>query len=323
MPEGGAALEGDASAETKRYRLLLEINELVARAQNLPDAFKEFAIPVLALTGGELLNLSVHDPRRDCMQTHYWKKNRESGEFDPLPVDEEASGWVWKHQELVAIPDTKVENRFPGFVPVLLNHGVRSYIAVPMTTGSNRFGALGLGKRAPEIPNDEEVEFLSRVATLGALVLEKDRAYSAYEEQKSLVAISRELSATLELEKLLPKILASIRNIARYDRTILCLLEEDGKNTHLYGDALEWEPFVNRNKAIPVEQSLSARAIEARNVTFLSAERLAQDELTAGEGHVYRRGPIGLQCAPDCGRPCLGGLESEQHNGACFRPGRG
>jgi formate hydrogenlyase transcriptional activator len=274
MPEGGAALEGDASAETKRYRLLLEINELVARAQNLPDAFKEFAIPVLALTGGELLNLSVHDPRRDCMQTHYWKKNRENGEFDPFPVDEEASGWVWKHQELVAIPDTKVENRFPGFVPVLLNHGVRSYIAVPMTTGSNRFGALGLGKRAPEIPNDEEVEFLSRVATLGALVLEKDRAYSAYEEQKSLVAISRELSATLELEKLLPKILASIRNIARYDRTILCLLEEDGKNTHLYGDALGWEPFVNRNKAIPVEQSLSARAIEARNVTFLSAEDL-------------------------------------------------
>ncbi|MGD0211633.1 MAG: sigma 54-interacting transcriptional regulator [Terriglobales bacterium] len=274
MPESGAAPEGDASAETKRYRLLLEIHDLVARAQNLPDAFKKFAPPVLALTGGELLNLSVHDPRRDCMQMHYWKKNQESGDFDAFPVEEDASGWVWQHQELVAIPDTEVENRFPNFVPVLLNHGVRSYIAVPMTTGSNRFGAVGLGKNLPEVPNDEDIELLSRVATMGALVLQKDRAYSAFEEQKSLVAISRELSASLELEKLLPAILASVRNIARYDRTVLCLLDEGGKNIHLYGDALEWEPFVNRHGTVRVEQSLSARAIETRNAVFLSAEDL-------------------------------------------------
>ncbi len=276
MSENRVELEGDAPAESKRYQLLLEITDLVARAQNLPDAFKEFAPPVLALTGGELLNLSLHDPRRDCMQTHYWKKNRESGEFDPFPVDEAASGWVWKHQELVAIPDTECEERFPGFVPVLLNHGVRSYIALPMTTPSNCYGALGLGKSVPEVPNDEDIEFLSRVAMMGALVLEKDRAYSAFEEQKSLVAISRELSSTLELEKLLPAVLSSVRNIARYDRAILCLLDEDGKNTHLYGDALEWEPFVNHERTIPLEQSLSMRAIQTRNVAFLSASDLRE-----------------------------------------------
>ena len=276
MPESGAAFEGNASAETKRYRLLLEITELVARAQNLPDAFKEFALPVLALTGGELLNLSLHDPRRDCMQTHYWKENKESGEFDALPVDESASGWVWKHQELVAIPDTEREDRFPGFVPVLLNHGVRSYIALPLSTPTNHFGALGLGKKSPEIPNDEDVEFLSRVATMGALVLEKDRAYSAFEEQKSLVAISRELSSTLDLEKLLPAILSSVRNIARYERAVLCLLDEDGKSTCLYGDALEWEPFVNHGRTLPLEQSLSARAIQTRDVAFLTPADLRE-----------------------------------------------
>jgi len=276
MPESGAAFEGDASAETKRYRLLLEITELVARARNLPAAFKEFARPVLALTGGEMLNLSLHDPRRDCMQTHYWKENKESGEFDPLPVDESASGWVWKHQELVAIPDAEREDRFPGFVPVLLNHGVRSYIALPLSTPNNHFGALGLGKKNPVVANDEDIEFLSRIATMGALVLEKDRAYSAFEEQRSLFAISRELSSTLDLEKLLPAILSSVRNIARYDRAILCLLDEDGTSTHMYGEALEWEPFVNHGKSIPLEQSFSARAIQTREVAFLTAGDLRE-----------------------------------------------
>jgi formate hydrogenlyase transcriptional activator len=261
-------------SESDRYQLLLEVTDRVARTQSLPDALRELASPVLNLTGGELLNLSLYDPRRDCMLTHYWKKNQESGEFDAFPVDEVASGWAWKHQEPISIPDTEREQRFPGFVPVLLNHGVRSYTVLPISTLSRRFGALGLGKSVPEALKGEDVEFLSRVALMGALALEREKAYHALEEQQSLVAISRELSSSLELEKLLPVILSSLRSIARYERTILCLLDEDGKNVHRYGDALEWEPFVNHGTAIPLEQSLSARAIRTRNVSFLTAADL-------------------------------------------------
>ena len=105
MSESGVVLEKEPSPERDRYRLLLEVADRVARTQSLPDALKELAPPVLALTGGEVLHLSLHDPRRDCMLTHYWKKNRESGEFEALPVDEAASGWAWKHQEPIAIPD--------------------------------------------------------------------------------------------------------------------------------------------------------------------------------------------------------------------------
>src|SRR5450759_322861 len=251
MSESRAELERDASPERKRYRGLLEITDLVVHAKSLPDAFKELAPPVLALTAGELLNYSLHDSRRDCMLTHYWKRNQESGEFDPCPVDDAVTGWVWKHQELIAIPDTEHESRFPGFMPVLLNHGVRSYLAVPVSTPAHHFGALGLGKNVPGGVHDEDVELLSRIALMGALVLEKDRAYSAFEEQQSLVAISRELGSNLELERLLPVILSSIRSIARYDRAVLCLLDDDGKNVHLFGDAKEWEPFANRDIKIP------------------------------------------------------------------------
>jgi formate hydrogenlyase transcriptional activator len=274
MSESGSPPVGDSSPENNRYRLLLEVTDRVAGTQSLPDALKELAPPVLALTGGELLNLSLHDPRRDCMLTQYWKKNQESGEFEALPVDEAATGWAWKHQEPIAIPDIEREQRFPDIVPALLNHGVRSYTVLPVSTPTRRFGALGLGKSVPEALKNEDVEFLSRVALMGALALERDRAHRAFEEQQSLVAISRELSSSLELEKLLPLILSSVRSIARYDRAVLSLLDEDGKNVHLYGDALEWESFVNHGNAVPLEQSISARAIETRNVAFLIASDL-------------------------------------------------
>jgi formate hydrogenlyase transcriptional activator len=221
-----------------------------------------------------LLNLSLHDPNRDCMLNHYWKRNQESGQFPASPVEEAASGWAWKHQEPVAIADIEREQRFPGCVPVLLHHGVRSFTVLPMSTPSRHFGALGLGKAVPEVLGGEDVEFLSRVALMGAFALEKERAHHAFEEQQSLVAISRELSSNLELDKLLPIILSSVRSIARYERAVLSLLDEDGKHLHLYGDALEGEPFAHYETVVPLEQALSARAIRTRQVALFTADEL-------------------------------------------------
>jgi formate hydrogenlyase transcriptional activator len=274
MSETGVALEGGSSADRNRYQLLLEITDLLGRAKSLPDAFKELAAPVLALTGGELLNVSLHDSRLDCMRTHYWKKNQESGEFDALPVDEVASGWAWKHQEPIAIADIEREQRFPGGVHVLLNHGVRSYTALPMSTPSGHFGVLGLGKSVPEALTGEDVEFLSRLALIGALALEKEKANRIFEEQQSLVEISRQLGSSLDLEKLLPSILASLRSIARYQRADLALLDEEGKNLRLFGDVPAWQPYVNQDTTVPLEQSLSGRAIQTRAVAFFTAADL-------------------------------------------------
>ena len=274
LPENRQEIEAGSFPAGSRYRVLLEITDRIARAPSLPDAVREFAAPVLDLTEGELLNLSLHDPSRDCMLNRYWKRNQESGEFLASPVDEAASGWAWKHQEPIAIPDIEHEQRFPGCVPVLLSHGVRSLTVLPVSTPSQHFGALGLGRRVPEVLGGEDVEFLSRVALMGAFALEKERAHRAFEEQQSLVAISRELASSLELDKLLPVILTSVRSIARYDRAVLSLIDEDGTYLHMYGDALDWENFGNHGTVVPLEHTLSARAIQTRKVAFFAAEEL-------------------------------------------------
>jgi formate hydrogenlyase transcriptional activator len=273
MSENRSEYGENESPEHIRYRLLLEITDRLAQAKSLPEVLRELAPPVLDLTGGELLNLSLHDPRRDYMMSQYWKRNRESGEFDAVPVDEAASGWAWRNQEAIEIPDIEREHRFPGMVPALRTHGVRSYTVIPLSTPSRRFGALGVGKNVPEALTGEDVEFLSRIALMGALTLEKERTERAFEEQQSLVAISRELSSNLSLEKLLPAILNSVRSIGRYERAVLSLLDKDDQNVYLHGDALEWEPFVNHGK-VPVDRSLSAKTIQTRKVTLYGENEL-------------------------------------------------
>jgi formate hydrogenlyase transcriptional activator len=273
MSESQSEIAENSSSEPQRYRLLSEIIDAVARTGNLTEAFHRLAAPVLELTGGELLNLSLHSPYRDRMLTRYWKKNGDSGEFDAFAVDEVATGWAWKHQQPIAIPDIECDPRFSAIAPVLRNHGVRSYTVVPMSTRSSRFGALAVGKGVTEALPQEEIEFLSRIALMGAQALEKEAAQGSLEEQQSLFAISRELSLSLQSVNLLPVILSSVRNIARYERAVLCLLDEGGKTLHRYGELLEWETESHED-AIPIEQSLAARTIQTRSVVLLSAAEL-------------------------------------------------
>ena len=127
----------------------------------------------------------------------------------------------------------------------------------------------------PRSPNDDDIEFLSRVALMGALVLEKDRAYRAFEEQQSLVAISRELSSSLELEKLLPAILSSLRSIARYDRTVLSPVgrrwQEHAPIWRCSGVGTLCQPAKLRFR---LSNRSPARAIQTRKVAFLTADDL-------------------------------------------------
>jgi len=259
-----------------RYRLLLQITDLVDRSKDLSDAFQEFAPPLLNVTESDFLSVSLHDPHRDCMLTNYWKKNRESGEFGDLPVETAASGWTWKHQETVTIDDVERERRFPGCMPLLFDQGVRSYTLLPMSTRSRHFGALGVGRSVRELVGREDVEFLSRVALLGAVALEKEKAYESFEEQRSLLEISRELSSSLELDKLLPALLASVRHIARYEQAVLSLLDDEGKNVQLFGEVREWEPIINQGTVVPIEQALSGRAIRKKNAVFFTAADLKE-----------------------------------------------
>jgi formate hydrogenlyase transcriptional activator len=267
--------------ERLRDRLLLATTDLVVRARNLPDLFKELAPRILNLTGCEFLKFSLHDPRQNCMITHYWTKNQESGQFDAFPVDECVSGWVWTRQEAVIIPSVDTEKRFPLCLQELRKQGVRSYCTLPLSTAAHRFGALGLGKNVSEAVDSEDLEFFQRVAFLVALALENQEAHRAGEEQRArlqgLVTIGQELSSSLELETLLPIVFGNLRQITSCDHAVIALLEEEKKFLRVY--AVDHVPGLesllpDHYRRVLTADGTAARAIETRSITFWTAEDL-------------------------------------------------
>ncbi|MBI1740892.1 MAG: sigma 54-interacting transcriptional regulator, partial [Candidatus Koribacter versatilis] len=308
MAENSSGLEGEARRDNHgsdnqpdspppercRYRLLLETTDLVVRTRNLPDLFKELAPRVLSLTACDFLNFSLYDPSQNCMLTHYWKRNQESGELDAFAVDECVSGWVWTQQEAAAIPDVEKEKRFPECMQVLRKHGVRSYSMLPMSTAAHRFGALGLGKNVPEVLNAQDVEFLSSVARMVALALENQKAHaSAYREiaqlkdlladekgylEKLLETSAALLGSKLEPQEMFPQIAACVRKVVPHDLAVISLLDEAAGYVRVCALEPNVAPEISYpGRTIPMKESLSAEiaAGEARTFSRREMEALA------------------------------------------------
>jgi formate hydrogenlyase transcriptional activator len=90
------------------------------------------------------------------------------------------------------------------------------------------------------------------------------------------------VSLCLELEQLLPKILSSLRGIARYERSELSILDESGLQLCIYGEMPAGEPL-RRPVSYPVAASLSAKTIETQSVVSYGAADLRDGDDSVGK----------------------------------------
>ena len=305
------------ASEQCGYTSLLEVADLIVRAQSLPELFQELAPRVQKVTGCEFVSFSLHDRDRNCMLAHYWMKDQRIGEPDAFAVEDCASGWVWQHQETMAIPDLEQEQRFATSLEGLRGHGIRSYSLLPMSTPQHRYGALGLGKSEPTALDMQDMEFLDRVAEMVALAVENQETRRAWEAQQerlqSVVAISQELRSSLEQERLVPIIFANLRRIINYDNAFLGLLEEDNRFLRVHAvDGMPGPELRFGGRLMELAEAAAAQAIEKRKVTFFSGEDL--DKL--GDGDDKRNARAGdrirLQCATAFGQPGPGFVGFQQ-----------
>ena len=261
------------------YRALLEITALIVGGRALPDLFKDLAARVLELADSDVATFSLYDPSRNCMVGHLWKKDQEDEVPESFPVDECVNGWSFTQQQSIVIADIDLETRFPNRIPFLRKYGVRSYIALPLSTARRSYGALGLGKYHSDVLDVQQMEFLSRIAQMVALVVENQETHNAWKEEQarlqSLVSISRDLSSSLDLEKLVPSVLADLRQFANSDHAALMILEEDGKAVRIFAaDESVFEPHWLKGARVPLDQVLAADAMEKRSITFWNDDEL-------------------------------------------------
>ena len=143
--ESARAVQTQLSQERDRLQLLLEVSESIAAHRNLNDLFRDFSERLPRVVPFDYINLLLHDPARHVMRLHILVAPERST-ISPgmeFPVDESASGLVWKTQRPLTVEDVDAETRFPRLIADDAGERRQSFCAVPLTTALRRLGSLG------------------------------------------------------------------------------------------------------------------------------------------------------------------------------------
>ena len=247
-PSGVHSLESLEQAllrEQKKIALVQEVSRALTETGDLDQLLILIMTKVCELMEADrsTLYLLSEDGRQ------LWSKVSQGAERVEirLEVGEGIAGWVAETREIVNIPDAYADQRFQPRVDVNSGYRTRSILTVPM------LGALGglvgvlqvLNKQdGPFLRADEEL--LLALAAQAAIAIENARLYHSLVSQNqelqrarrdlerrsrelnALYEVEKELSAALDLDDLLSRILAQAITVLGGGAGSIALVDPDG-----------------------------------------------------------------------------------------------
>ncbi|MBI4608847.1 MAG: GAF domain-containing protein [Candidatus Rokubacteria bacterium] len=224
-----AQLYADVMEKASRLASLLESTKRTAMikdsSQLLPWIAREAAIFLKAegagiriLEGEELVLAAHHGFPAEQMR-------------ERIALGESGSGWVVLTNQPLTISDLQRDARLSHqHRAVYHEHGLRSFLAVPMRIAGRAIGALFVLAKDPRHFSATDIEVLSGFADQAALALENARLFEEAErrrrEAEVLSDIARSLNASLDLGTVLQRVTEGARELCGSDMARIALWDQ-------------------------------------------------------------------------------------------------
>lgn len=216
------------------------MSEAIASHRNLDELFGALAHLLPPVVPFDYINALLHDPVTDIMRLHVLVSPVDSTLRPGLevPVNDSASGLVWKTQQPLVVDDIDKERRFPQLIAMMRENGVRSFCAIPLTTALRRLGSLGFGSMSQRQYGTADLEFMQLVANQVAVAVDNvlhdqsvrdaQRALT-YERDRLrlLLEVNNVVVSHLELEDVLAAVGACLRRVIPHEHSSVLLYEPE------------------------------------------------------------------------------------------------
>jgi formate hydrogenlyase transcriptional activator len=224
----------------RQFEALLVVSEAIAQQRDLKALFHDLGEHLHAVLQFDFLVLVLHDATHNTMRLHILETNEPDGvdeKHEDYPVESSPTGWVWENQQPFITLDTSTDPRYPPFMELLQEKGVRTIAILPLTTAQHRLGALCFGRYVAQSITEAEVEFMKRVAAQVAVAVDNAlnfEAAQAYQKQLArerdrlqvLLEINNLLMSTRDVTEVFKGIVSSLKPVIHHDYTSLALLEQ-------------------------------------------------------------------------------------------------
>jgi len=239
------SLEAELQREQKKVALVQEVSRALSEMGDL-DA-------LLALIMAKITELMEADRSTLYLLTEdgrqLWSKVAQGSERIEirLNVGDGIAGWVAQTREIVNIPDAYADARFQRAVDTKSGYRTRSILSVPMMgTPGRMVGVVQVLNKEDGPFTHADEELLVALASQAAIAIENARLYHSLVEQNqelsrarrdlerrtrelnALYEVEKELSAALDLDDLLSRILAQAINVLGGGAGSIALVDADG-----------------------------------------------------------------------------------------------
>ena len=302
----------ELSYERDRLRVLLEVSESIASFRDPGELFTILSQRLPRLVPFDFINLVVHDPARNVMRLQILTTNEPTtiSAGLELPVDESPAGLVWRTQKPLLIPDLEQDDRFPTLRPRLLENGVRTYCAVPLTTVLRRIGALGFGSLKPDAYNAADIEFMQHMAAQVAVAVDNvlhDESARTAQQQLSrerdrlrlLLDVNNAVVSRLDLDEMFAAIAASLARVIPHDGCSLVLRDESAGRFRCHVLKANGQSKVEEGRMDECTGSPTDAAVATKAPTVLTEQDLREmAPRSEVAGRLLAYGVKAFACAP-------------------------
>ena len=234
---------------------------------------------------------------------------------DQIPVSgNPVAQEVLQTRQGVVIHDAATDPRMTAVREVMGLQGTQSLLIVPLFYRDRLIGTVGLGSMAtPRAFTAQEAELVRTVANQAAVAIEQARLFAAEQERRRMAeALSQTatiLTSTLDLDRVLELVLASLRRIIDYDSSAIFLRQGD----QLLLTASQGFPEDAKvdGYSFDIDDSALEPMLTEEGRPMVKSDVLEEERFRRAEGTGYIRSWIG---APLWARGKLVGLLTVDHS---------
>ncbi len=259
-----------ASGDAEQLRRLQLVTDAALAHLDLEELLAELLTRVRdALRADTAAVLLLDEARNELVARSAVGLEEEVEQGVRIPMGGGFAGRVAAERRPVILDDVKEGDVLN---PILREKGVKSLLGVPLVFANRVLGVLHVGTLSPRTFTPEDVDLLEVVANTVAISIEHSRVFVAEREARlrleRLQWVTDAALGYLDLDQLLPELLARTRELLNTDTAVVLLLDE-AENELVARAAVGLEEEVERGVRIPVGAGFAGRIAADRKPVIL------------------------------------------------------
>ncbi len=271
--EEAQSLHHQLARDRDRLQLLLDLNNRVVASLDLRELFRAISSGIRRVMECDYAGLSLPDPEKEQTMRVYALDFPEGKgllhEEMQVPFEGASSATAFLTMKPVILDSNSPGWRKSPIAQIAANEGLKELCFLPLITRNRAIGSLNLGRLRDEPFTQEDIHFLSQIASQVAIAVENALDYAKVKESRARLAeegryLKEELRTEHDFEEIvgesasLKAALKQVGTVAPTNSTVL-ILGETGTGKELIARAIhnlsarKEQPFVKVNcAAIPL-----------------------------------------------------------------------